>query len=439
MEMTNIPEGKQGNLSRISNFQVYMENCSLILWYSRLSGIFKSNFYGSIKGETAMNKTWVLLLATIVVAGCAMKTKQPTATGQLSILNGPTTVASATGLSKKIGALASTGGDYRLSPSKMTITITGVGFFPVGGNPGNAAISAVSGCTATYDRSKGSLATLNASGITVQTGTFGGVVIRYSNTYAVVINDTASGIYSDPTSPGKLVATQPSGGAQPIQVTDQNAGSEDGQSFICFASPVTIGIDSIPQVYVVFDPTHWLMTTYSNGSFSTPRMSGNPPISPSISKFGKAAFYSNIGTAMAYPWGVGAGGNVSLLFLYSDTATPVSVTWQDQAVCSSSSDMNWVVTFNGNGTSFGTYGMLGLDANHTLAWASPGGVSADRASITGYNGVFRMPEISTVGQTTVLSYLCTSTIPQPVSGPNYSSGAPDFVPAGTLTLTLLED
>ena len=386
-----------------------------------------------------MKKTWVILLATIVVAGCAMETNHPTATGKLSILNGPTAAAPATRLSKKIASLSSLGGDYRLSPSKMTITITGVGYFPVGGNPMSAAISAVSGCTATYDRSKGSLATLNTSDITVQTGTFGGVVIRYSNTYSVVIDDSAAGIYSEPTAPGKLVATPPSGGAQPIQVTDQNAGSEDGNSFICFASPVTIGTDSTPQVYVVFDPTHWLMTTISNGSFSPPRMSGNPPISPSVSKFGKAAFYSNIGTAMAYPWGVGAGGNVSLLFLYGDSATPVSVTWQDQAICPSSSDMNWVMAFNGNGTSLGTYGMLGLDANHTLAWASPSGVSDDRKSITGYDGVFRMPEISTVGQTTVLSYLCTSTIPQPVSGPNYSSGAPDFVPAATLTMTLLED
>jgi hypothetical protein len=82
--------------------------------------------------------------------------------------------------------------------------------------------------------------------------------------------------------------------------------------------------------------------------------------------------------------------------------------------------------------------MLGLDANHVLAWASPA-PGTGNGTISAYNGVFRMPELSTVGQTTVLTYLCTSNIPQPVSGKNYSSGAPDFTPSGILTLTLLKN
>ncbi len=390
-----------------------------------------------------MKQTLAALLIALSVGGCGTGVSYSTATGTLSILNGPTNMAAtaaSTGTGKSISARLTPDGDYALSPSKMTMTVTGIGFIPLGRNQNEVNISPVSGCTATYDRSVGSLAVLRASDITVPVGTFHGVVIRYSTTYTMVMNDSTAGIYSDPSAPNLLTTTAPSGGGQPIQIRDQNSDQDFGHATTFFASPITIDEDSIPLVYVVFDPTHWVKAMLFNGSFSAPRMGGNPPIIPSISSFGKAAFYSNIGTAMSYRWdGRGIDSGISLLFLYADATTPVSVTWQDHEICTPTplGGNVPVVAFNGNGTLWGTFGMLGLDANHTLAWASPGGMSSDRSTITGYNGVFRMQEISTIGQTTVLSYQCTANVPQPASGPNYSSGAPDFTADGTLLLTLI--
>jgi hypothetical protein len=385
-----------------------------------------------------MKRILSVLAIVIFVGGCGSGVGYSVTTGTLNVLNGPTNSPVLAGLPKQVASLPLQDGDYALSPSKMTMTVTGIGFIPPAGNANEVQITSISPCAATYDRSVGSLALLRSSDITVPVGTFGGVTIEYSVTYTMVMNDSIAGIYSDPDAPGHLTTTAPAGGGRPIQIRDQNSNGDYGHATTYFDPPITIDKDSVPQIYAVFDPTHWVKATLNNGTFSAPRMGGNPPIIPSLSSFGKAAFYSNIGTPMSYLWGGrGIDSGISLLFLYADAAKPVSVTWQDHDICSPMGG-DPVVAFNGNGTLFGTFGMLGLDASHTLAWASPGQASGD-GTISGYSGVFKMPEISTIGQTTVVSYLCTSNVPQPVSGPNYSSGAPNFTAGGTLTLMLLEN
>lgn len=358
-----------------------------------------------------------------------------------SVLNGPTTAALQASDHSVRGALrpaAAADGSYRLSPSKMSITVTGISMLPEGKFDPIDEVSRVSGCTATYDRSRGSLAVLDECSLEVPEGTYGGITILYSNTFDVVMDDAAAGIYSDPGAPGLLSSTPPPGGPQPIQVRDQNDDRDEGAATLFFASPVTIGKDSPPSIYVVFDPTHWIVADVNGGVFSAPRMSGNPPIIPSLSAFGKAAYYSNMATPMSYDARTCSGSScVGFLFLYADDATPVTVTWQEHDLCRSMGGTH-VVSFNGDGTAMGTYGRLGLDGDGTLAWASPGPVSGDHPpSISGYVGVFSMSQAGTVGDATTLSYRCTTDVPPPVSGPNYSSGAPSFTPDGTLSLTLL--
>jgi hypothetical protein len=383
----------------------------------------------------------VVLIAAFAFIRCGSGVTYSTASGIVNILNGPTAAA---GLSKSaaLGKAASalvSNGTYALSPSKMTLTVTGLGFLPPDVGANQVHIFAITPCIATYDRSLGSLSVLNSGDITVPVGTFGSLTIEYNTTYTVVMDDTVAGIYSDPDAPGHLTTTRPAGGGRPIQVRDQNNPGDKEHATFYFSSPATFGEGSVPQIYVVFDPTHWVKADYNNGQFSLPHMGGNPPIIPSMSSFGKATYYSNIGTAMSYLWGGRAlDSSMSLLFLYADTATPVSVTWQDGSICQSGINA-MVVAFNGNGTLFGTYGMLGLDADKVLAWASPVNTGGNNAVFSGYSGVYKMQELSILGQTTVVSYSCTSNVPQPVSGPNYSSGAPNFTPSGTLTLTLLEN
>ncbi len=363
--------------------------------------------------------------------------------GAVKVLNGPTSTtpagvraASARGL---VVSGAPADGTYRLSPATMTMTVTGVGLIPAGASRNDVHVASLSGCTATYDCSAGSLAQLSDCEVSAPTGTFVGVVVEYSSTFTVVVNDTEAGIYSDPAEPGHLTTTPPAGGGKPIQVTDQNQDSPFGQVFTFFPAPVTISEGSTPQLYVVFEPTHWMIASVSGGAFSAPSMSGNPPIVPAMSSFGKAALYSNIGTTMSYSWdGCSAGSCESLLFLYGDATTPVTVTWQDHDLCSTSGGAP-VVAFNGNGTLWGTYGMLGLDASGNLAWASAAGVSQSTGEITGYTGVYKMPARSAIGDTTTLQYQCTTSVPQPTSGDTYASGAPVLTDYGEVSLTLVEN
>ncbi|MBN2188251.1 MAG: hypothetical protein JW699_02265 [Chitinispirillaceae bacterium] len=391
-----------------------------------------------------MRQSFIIILAAVAFIRCGSGVTYSTASGNVNILNGPT---SAAGLAKSAVRKTTTAlenGHYALAPSKMTLTVTGIGFIPVGMTQYDGfEMIDVSGCTATFDRDSGSLSLLRTSGFSMPVGTFCGVSIRIRQPFTMVINDTVAGIYSDPASSSGLTTTPPAGGGQPIQIQDQNYSASDGDAgpgrcVTYFDNPISIDENSTPQVYVVFDPTHWIQAQYNNGQFSAPCMGGDVPIALSISRFGKAAYYSNIGTSLAYRMdNRSADSAMSLLFLYADSLTPISVTWTVHDICATS-DNSCRVAYNGNGWRAGLWGMLGLDTSHTLAWASPA-PGGDNGTITAYIGVFRMPELSTVGQTTVLSYLCTSNIPQPVSGKNYSSGAPDFTPSGILTLTLLEN
>ena len=365
-------------------------------------------------------------------------------TGALKVLNGPTSTTQSTAglLGRARGVVAAASlpdGIYRLSPSKMTLQINAVGLVPAGASGNNIPMRFHDvSCSATYDRSAGSLAVLSDCAFKAPTGSFGGVAIQYSSTYSVVMDDAEAGIYSDPTAvPGGLTTSRPAAGPQPISVTDQN--TSFGQVTTFFSEPISIDGTSSPRLYVVFEPTHWMIATLSNGTFAAPRMSGNPPLVPSASQFGKAALYSNIGTTMSYlSDGRTTSNGESLLFLYADATTPVSVTWQDHDICNQDGGAP-VVAFNGNGTLWGNCGYLGLDSAETLAWVSPAGFSSTTGAVTGYTGVYSMPAVSNVGESTTLRYQCTGAVPAPVSGSTYSSGAPTLTTSETVTLELVEN
>jgi hypothetical protein len=179
-----------------------------------------------------------------------------------------------------------------------------------------------------------------------------------------------------------------------------------------------------------------MIATLSGGIFAAPRMSGNPPIVATVSPLGKAVLYGNLGTTMSYRWdGCTRDTCESLLFLYGDASTPVSVTWQDHDICAPAGGAP-VVAFDGDGDRWGTSGLLGLDATGTLAWASPAGFTS-AGLLTGYTGVYAMPVVAAVGQSTTLRYACTASVPKPASGTTYAVGAPTFTPDGTVSLTLL--
>jgi hypothetical protein len=370
------------------------------------------------------------LFAALLAGSAAACGGYETTPGTLSVMNGPAAVPAPQPRQLRVRPPAVSDGPYALSPTTMTMTVTAIGFLAPGESHNDVRLETIEPCTATYDRSLGALAVLSDCGIPVRTGEIGGLVIGYDTTYAVVIDDQTAGIFSDPDAPGGLTTTRPPNGPRPINVRDQNAQEEMGQVASTFVTPLVIEPDSAPQVSVVFEPTHWIKATSMGGVFAPPWMGGNPPIIPAMSRFARAAYYTNLPSTMSYHWACDFHTCMSLLFLYSDEVTPVSVTWQDNSICGSGGS---AVAFNGNGANFGTAGMLGLDSAGMLAWASP---AATNDQVPSYTGVYAMPQGTALGQASVVSYRCGADVPPPVAGPTYASGAPTFVADGTLSLTL---
>ena len=188
---------------------------------------------------------------------------KPMTTGKMSFLNGATTAVSFTQNNNSSHTRkrfsAPSDGPWKLTPSRMTVSITGVGFLPEGSDPNSATGSVVdvSGCTATYDQSQPSLISLSNCPIQFPAGTYSAVTIAYSTTYQVLINDSAASIYSDPTQPSGLNTTAPTGGAQFISVYDTNGNSPTNFMTSFLPTPVTISAAAPPQVYEVFNPIHW--------------------------------------------------------------------------------------------------------------------------------------------------------------------------------------
>ncbi len=372
--------------------------------------------------------------------------------GSMQFLNGATTAPPTTAQSSLMNAASSSGpsalgtpsdGPWKLTPKKMTVTVTGVAFAEPGTDPNQVSTNmvSVSGCSATYDQTQPSLMKLSDCAIAAASGTYGSVTIAYSTTYQVLIDDPA-GIYTDPTSSTGLTTARPSGGPQIIPVRDQNGGSATNYMTTYFASPVSVDKNNPPKLFVVFNPIHWVTTMVSGGVPAAPGMSGNPPITPAVSGFGKAEYYSNLGTIQAFDSGAfGCSGNscTSFLVLYSDATTAQSVNQVDgnlQLCNGTNNSPN--VAFNQNGLSWGTFGMLGRDSGGVLTWALPGPTTNNNTAISGYRGVMQMSEVAALGGSTTLSFQCTTSPPAPLAGAvNYGSGHPSLTPGGTISLTLL--
>lgn len=376
------------------------------------------------------------LTVFLLLSGCV-----PTTNGVLRILNGATTPAQVTNPlnARDVGVARyalTDPGHWRLSPATMSVQVTGISLLPVGYFEPHATILEIEGCTATYDRALGSLVELSACALPVPVGTFGGLTLLYDPTFELVMDDAVAGIYSDPSAPGQLVTTRPAGGPGAIRVTDPHASTGRGRGTATqfFPSPVTIAEDDTFVLSLVFDPTHWPHAELLDDGFQPPKLGGEAPLMPAPGGLGKAALYSNLPSTASFNLSGRTDPPLGFLFLYADERTPATVLWQQGTVCPGGP----MAAYAGDGTEVGTWGRLGLDADGVLAWASAAPVMGDKPPrTTGYTGVYRMNERQALGETTTLSYRCTSEVPPTSGGATYASGAPDFVPDGARLLTLL--
>ncbi len=377
-----------------------------------------------------------LLLFSLVVAllglnGCGTGASfRPLTTGNLAFYNGATKTSRE---SVRFHVGRSAEDTWHVSPSKMTVTIKAIKFLQEGDDADDSSDSIpVTNCTATYDRASTSLIKLTDCAISVPTGTYVGVHIEYGTDYETVIDDPA-GFYTDPAAPYKISTTAPAGGAQPVTLTDSNSNGGFSQMSTYFPTPLTVAEGTQPQVYVVFDPTHWLAVQLSGGQVAQVRTSGNPPIVPSASGFSRASFYSDAGTTLAYS----GGSSHEFLIFYGDAETPVSLNQPESKFICSESTSAPNVAFNYNGLDWGTFGMLGRDAASSLiSWALAGETTKNNTAISGYRGVLSLQEKSTIGDISTVSFKCTTDVPLPASGRVYST-APTFTADDTFSVTLL--
>ena len=95
-----------------------------------------------------------------------------------------------------------------------------------------------------------------------------------------------------------------------------------------------------------------------------------------------------------------------------------------------------------DGILWGQFGKLGMDSNHTISWTLSKGQSTNSDNFpvtTGSQGVFSMPEKTTIGSSTTISYKCNADPATVDGGHDYSGGAPTFSADATVAINLLAD
>jgi hypothetical protein len=347
-------------------------------------------------------------------------------------------------------------GTWYLTPDRMTLTVISIAFIPVGGGSAFNSSSSVN-CTVTYDKSQATLSSLGDCPFQVPAGTYGGIQIQVSTMIQFTVNDTANGFYTDPTAPHLITDTPPSGGAQSVSFnqaagcTQCGSGSNIATFQTGFASPITVSDSSHPKVFVVFDPVHWVTVPVSLGGVSGDlSVAGTGiPLIPSISPVSSVEYYSNVGTLGSF--NLGSVGQATGIKIYSTSAGPARADMiygvpasndgiaADSGCAQNMGNSAWPANpkdstpgLPGSDAFFGSGGYLGVDSSSNLSWAFP-----TDFSYSSYAAVFSLPRVTGIGQSTTLSYECTSDVPAPSSGDTYSSGAPSFSASATRSLTLL--
>jgi hypothetical protein len=337
--------------------------------------------------------------------------------------------------------------DWYLAPNTMTVTVVSIAFIQSGETTGTAI--SLDNCSVTYNQSQASLAQLANCKFNIPAGTYIGVTITWNTMFQMVINDSTHGIYTDPTQTNLLNTVAPSGGGQSVNITDSNAsGSTTASETTMFPVAQTYDSSNLPELAIVFDPTHWMIARTDGTSFTTSiRMSGNPPIVASVDGMGKVMIFNNVASL----GNIQPSSNLIELKVFYSTATTPWAVLASEDPCGSHLFNAWAgstvgvdCTANG-GSCFGNGGFLGLDSNNILSWALPAGNSWTYSI---WSNVLSLPIPSnpTVGSTTsTLSYVClngTATAPVPAGGASTYTTAPNLTSLGTVatqSLTLMAD
>jgi len=342
-------------------------------------------------------------------------------------------------------------GRWDLSPDQAKVTVSALTLLSVDGTRDQRA--ALTNCTPTYSRSQGSGTELLSCQFELPAGTYQGVAIDLQPTTQVLINDSVNGFYSDPSAPGGISTTAPTGGAAFINYTPSSGGAQNGGVFTLsgrFTDPFVFGSASggtLPDggpvlatadVYVTTDLVH-TMFGFVDGS-SHLALDGSLPIPPvfvraAIGGVPREVFYTATGSAGNVFECPNFGSmpctnddNSSVRILYGPgSEQPIELFGPTYGQVYAGDPAKSAV--QPDGCRLGGY--LGFDGT-SICWAMP-----TDCRFQAYTKVCAMTPASALGATTAIRCKNMSTAPAPVSGSTYASGCPALTSDETTTVTFV--
>lgn len=291
-------------------------------------------------------------------------------------------------------------------------------------------------------------------------GAYNGLQLLIDSNYQVLISDTADGLYTDPASSTLLSTTPPAGGAQLVSFTQGGPGTSS--AFTYFTSPVTVTESGVVddasiatvELAVLFDPSYWLGTRANGGALVQPlSTNGNPPIYGTLEKPAKAVLLDVYNTSNEHSAGSihttdpGMLSYVKLVFADDAQRAPLAVTGPQHLPEGNGGGpgAGWICPTlpffqawpgspddcpkdRKNGACYGVAGYLGVTPSGVVSWA----FSSDDFAYQTYSAVLSMQLPTTVGASTTVNYVCSSTAPAPANGAKTYTTAPDLSALGTV-------
>jgi hypothetical protein len=342
------------------------------------------------------------------------------------------------------GATATSSGDHwRLSPNQAKVTFNKITFFGSDGQPHEQPLS---GCTATYDRSKASGTSLLDCPVSIPTGTITRMMVYYSTSFDIDVSDTTHCIFTDRTKASGFSATPPSNPADAFATfvaTAQQNNNGDFVADILLPTPKTVASGDSPTLSIVTDMIHSMFATASTGgnagdvlTYDANDVHAPVNVFATFGTAGKAEFYTPTATAENHNFASSTSESAVRIFYYDD-ATPGFEMNDFVPSCvtgnypTQSTNANAATSGTNSSDGYKSGGYLGIDGSNVLAWALP-----TDFTYASYRSLLTMARVSTLGGTTTLNckFLNGTAAPVPASGNVYSSNNAALISATSGTV-----
>lgn len=321
-------------------------------------------------------------------------------------------------------------GRWLLSPDVVTVTLTQIGFE----SPNQGVGVVLDNCVVTFERDAPALSSLLDCPFVAPEGTYTSMTLTASTEFELTISDPVNGFFTDPTAEGGLTSMMPIDGAAPATFTTTNTRYEH-----TFVQPMVVEVGEPTSLTIVLDALQSFFVTVTGG---IPDYTGRAPlyVFSTTDVPGRAQFYSSEGSAASRyepPSGTlmalraydESDGGQPMFVALAEAIGEVSATClQDVGAAAYSAD---AVEQRPDGSGLRAGGWLGRDSTGTMCWA----LGTDQR-YTSYGAYLTLPDVTTVGDSALLSCEVTPTPTPPSSGSTYASGCPAVNLTESATLIL---